>query len=366
MPKFSKFVKDNIVIVIAVAVVVIFVAGVSAYNFYSKGGSSLFGSLSANAAGNKAVNYINDNYLKTTGKAVFESSTPDSTMYLVKFKVTMQGKTQEDSAYVTKDGKYLFPQMQGVPIDLTQNVVDNTASSSGTGNQVTSCDKVKKSSSPLVEAFIVSSCPYGLQMQRVLANVVQNIPAAKNNIKIEYIGSVSNGKITSMHGDEEAQENLRQICIRQEQPALYWNYVSCYMKKTAGTMSNGMPIGDSKGCLASTGVNSANLNSCMSDASRGLKYAQVDFDAANKYNVSGSPTLIVGGDTVSEFGFGGRTADALKSIICCASSTKPSFCSQTLSKDTANTSFAATYATAAAAGGSASPASNTNCAPAAQ
>lgn len=359
MSKFSIFVKDNIVIVVAVAVVVVFVAGVSVYNLYSKGGSGLFGTLSADAAGNKAVNYINDNYLKTTGKAVFESASSDSTLYLVKFKVTMQGKTQEDSAYVTKDGKYLFPQMQGIPIDLTQSAA-TAASSSGGGNKATTAAALKKSDKPLVEAFIVSSCPYGLQMQRVLANVVQNIPAAKSNIKVEYIGSVSNGKITSMHGDEEAQENLRQICIRQEQPALYWNYVSCYMKKTAGTMSNGMPIGDSKGCVASTGVSQASLSGCMTDASRGLKYAQADFDLADKYGVSGSPTLIVGGDTVDEFSFGGRTADALKTIICDASNTKPSYCSQTLSKDSANTSFAATYSS----GSSATSASNTNCAPA--
>jgi hypothetical protein len=33
---------------------------------------------------------------------------------------------------------------------------------------------------------------------------------------------VKNGKIASMHGDEEAKENLRQICIREEQKDKYW------------------------------------------------------------------------------------------------------------------------------------------------
>lgn len=205
----------------------------------------------------------------------------------------------------------------------------------------------------MVEAFIVSSCPYGLQMQRVLSNVVQNIPAAKSNIKVEYMGSISNGKISSMHGDAEAQENLRQICIRQEQPALYWNYVACYIK-----------AGDSKGCLVSSGVNQASLTSCTTDASKGLKYAQADFDLSDKYGVSGSPTLVIGGDNVDEFGFGGRTADALKSVICCAFKTKPSFCSQTLSKDSAATSFSATYSQGTSGSSGNSGATGANCAPA--
>ena len=352
MSNFSKFVKDNIVIASAVAVVVVFVLGVSIYN-YIKGGGGVFGTVSAQTAGNKAVNYINDNYLKDTGKAVFESATSDSTLYLVKFKISVTGQaTQEDSAYVTKDGRYLFPQMQGIPIDLNQKVGGTTASASD-GSKVSTCDKVQKSDKPLVEAFVVSSCPFGLQMQRVLADVVQNIPAAKSNIKVEYFGSISNGKITSMHGDAEAQENLKQMCIRQEQPALYWNYIACYIK-----------AGDSKGCLASTGVNQASLTGCTTDASRGLKYAQADFALADKYGVSGSPTLIVSGDTVDEFGFGGRTSDALKSVICCSFKTKPSFCSQTLSKISAATSFSATYSQGTSGSSGNSGATGANCAPA--
>ena len=77
-----------------------------------------------------------------------------------------------------------------------------------------------------------------------------------------------------MHGPEEAQENLRQICIREEQPAKYWNYISCYMKKTTATAASGMPLGDSTGCQASTGVDTAKLNACVSDPSRGLAYAK--------------------------------------------------------------------------------------------
>jgi hypothetical protein len=171
-----------------------------------------------------------------------------------------------------------------------------------------------------------------LQMQRVLSEIVSKIPSLANNIKVEYMGAVENGKITSMHGDNEAQENLRQICIREEQASKYWDYTGCYIKK-----------GDSAGCLTSAGIDKAKLNSCMTDAGKGLAYAQIDFAASTKYKVTGSPTLILNGAQVSEFDFGGRTAQAVKTVICCGANQQPEVCSQQLSTTSAAVSFSETY-----------------------
>jgi len=206
-----------------------------------------------------------------------------------------------------------------------------------------------KAEKPALEAFVVSSCPYGLQMQRVLSEIIKNSPSFADNVKVEYIGAIQNGKITSMHGDNEAQENLRQICIRQEQPAKYWDYVSCYIK-----------AGDSVSCLTSAGIDQAKLNSCTTDPNKGLAYAQADFTEGAKYNVGGSPTLIINGVDYNtpqlpiEFAFGGRTAEAVKNIVCCGSAQAPGFCSQTLSTTSAATSFSQDYAGTAASNNAAS------------
>ena len=149
------------------------------------------------------------------------------------------------------------------------------------------------------------------------------------------MGDISNGEITAMHGDEEAQENLRQICIREEQPVKYWDYVSCQMK-----------AGDTTGCEAPTGVDSAKLAACVSTASRGLAYAQEDFDLNTKYSVTGSPTLILDESEISEFNFGGRSAEAVRTMVCAAFNSEPSFCATTLNEATAATSFSETYTSA--------------------
>ena len=131
------------------------------------------------------------------------------------------------------------------------------------------------------------------------------------------------------------------------------------MKKASGSLPNGMPLGDSTGCQASTGVDTAKLASCMSDKSRGLAYAQKDFALVTKYDVQSSPTLILNGAPIDEGSYGGRSSDGVKSMVCAGFTTKAGFCTTKLNTASAAVSFSATYASAS--GGAAA---NTNCAPA--
>ncbi|MFA5878192.1 MAG: hypothetical protein WC845_02380 [Candidatus Staskawiczbacteria bacterium] len=342
--KIGKFVKHNLALSIIIAVVIIAIIALSIYVFAFKGDIKVFGArnISLKAAGEKVVAYINSDILQGKGTATLTESSETNGLY--KLKLTLGDASQTAEAYVTKDGKFLFPIMTGYPIDL-----DATAGDPGNGNGGTpataSCDSVKKADKPVLEAFVVSQCPYGVQMQRVFAKAIEEAPALKDSLKIRYIGTIEGGKVIAMHGDAEAQENLRQICIRDEQASKYWKYISCYMK-----------AGDVEGCLTSTGIDKNKLAGCISTESRGLAYAKEDFDLTAQYSISGSPTMILGGDQISESGFGGRTADAAKSIVCCAFNSQPDFCSQTLSQDAAATSFSENYSS-----GSGAPNSGAGC-----
>jgi len=229
-------------------------------------------------------------------------------------EIELKVGNQKYTSYISRNGKFFF--ISGVKVDeLNKPVQSNTQKS-------LTCNDVQKVAKPDLTAFVVSNCPYGLQMQRVFKKAVAEIPDLVNYLNIKYIGSIENGKIKSMHGDEEAQENLRQICIREEQKSLYWPYVSCYMQ-----------AGKTEECLTSSGVNTSELNACINDANRGLQYAKKDFDFGNKFNAGGSPTLISNGkQVVSEFDFGGRNPNAIKQLICCGSSEKAVFCSNEISK----------------------------------
>lgn len=318
------------------AIAIIGIVVVAALVYFNDSGNSfnlpnVFGQSNDKIA-QEAIDYINDNGLSNTPASLVEVSEESG---LVKLKIKI-GSNEFDT-YVSKDGKLLFPQA----IEMVQAEEDTSpeANQNASTPGPTTVAEIQKTDNPMLEAYVVSRCPFGIQMQRAMAEAVKEAPAIAQYIKVRYMGDVSNGTVTSMHGDEEAQENLRQICIREEQPAKYWDYISCQMK-----------AGDTTGCEAPAGVNSANLNACVSTASRGLAYAQEDFDLNTKYNITGSPTLILGDAEISEFNFGGRSAEAVRTMVCGAFNSEPGFCAATLNTASAATSFSETYESSSGSG----------------
>ena len=293
----------------------------------------------------QAIEFINTNVLQGQTATLGEV---ENVSGVYKFKLTIGGSEYE--SYVTKDGKLLFT--SGIEMVAATGTKESTTTTTVSKQ---SCEDLTKVDQPIIEAFVVSKCPFGLQMQRILSEIVKNIPELAKYIRVEYMGEISNKKVSSMHGDEEAQENLRQVCIREEQPNKYWDYIACHIKK-----------GDVDLCLISANIDKNILTACINDINKGLAYIQKDFENQDKYNdtpeckkdptkcaVAGSPALILNGKEVSEFDFGGRTAEALKTVICCGFKTQPSFCSQKLTTNQAATSFSENYSS----GGSSSAAS---------
>jgi len=191
------------------------------------------------------------------------------------------------------------------------------------------CNEIKKQNQPLMQAFVVSYCPFGLQMQRILNGIVSKVPSLSKNIKVRYIIKIADGNMFSMHGQTESDENLRQICIREEQPDKYWNYFACFAN--AGNCSN---------CTTTTGVDKFMLDDCMANESRGFRYIMMDYNITRQLNITGSPTLVMNDEIVDEYDFGGRTEQAVKCLLCCGFSSKPDSCYMNLSTAPAKTGFA--------------------------
>lgn len=327
---------DKNTILIAIAIIAILITGVLIYA-NSNNGFSLSGLIgkSPKQVAEAAIKYINDNKMAETEATLVNYSEESGVV-----KITIKIGENEFPSYVSKDGRFLFAYE---PIDMKpEEKKADDGKKAGSENKT-----LEKADNAKLEAFVVSDCPYGLQMQRAMADAVKNAPELASNVIVRYIGSVSDGKIFSMHDPEangiEGKENLRQICLREEQPAKYWDYVSCYMKKATGKLENGMPIGDTTGCLVSTGVDTSKLNSCMSDSSKGLAYAKVDFDISDSYGVSGSPTLFLNGTKISESNYGGRSSDGVKSMVCAGSNKEGGYCANKLNTTAAAASFSETY-----------------------
>ena len=197
------------------------------------------------------------------------------------------------------------------------------------------CANMSKSEQPLLQAFVVSRCPFGLQMQRIMADIIMESGETDRYLKVRYIGSVDeeNNTIRAMHGEVEAQENLLQICIREEQPERYWDYLRCYMKE-----------GKTAECLTSVQIDVDELNACTNTSTRGLAYAREDFELAGEFKITGSPTMLMNNEIVKESNFAtnttnARSSEAVKELLCCGFIKEPSFCSMRLNESRSATMF---------------------------
>lgn len=295
-------------------------------------GSACMVPISTDEIKEKVKYFIDESFLKSRGYElkINKVESYNDYLYFIDAEVSSdEGSMPAGSIYATKDGEKIII---GPLYDLNEPLKFEQPTPE---TEALTCEDINKSDSPVLEAYVVSYCPYGLQMLRIINEFPGELQAY---VKIRYIGSVVDDKVMSMHGEREATENLRQICIREEQSDKYWAYIGCFIKS-----------GDTNTCLEEAGIDKDSLNACMEDSERGIKYASEDFELADQYGVGGSPTLILNGTTVNEAGFASglkknmRSAELVKSILCCAFNTQPEACSTKLPEESAATGFSEQY-----------------------
>lgn len=274
--------------------------------------------VSQETAGEKAAEYITGNFLGAQGMtAEVAEVAKEGGYYAVNINI-MQGGSKKDEAivYVSKDGKSLFI---GSAYDMTEKL------SPITGATTAAVPEVPKSDKPVVELFIMSYCPYGLQMQKGFLPVMK-LFGDKIEASVKWVHYI-------MHGEKEATENTRQYCIQEEQQDKYFDYANCFV--LAGEVDK---------CLGEARIDRTKLTKCMNRVTEEFKVAEdiasgeqfpkykVTMEESQGYGVQGSPAIVINGKMVSI----GRDAESIKKAICAAFNTEPSECEETL--DTASPS----------------------------
>lgn len=262
---------------------------------------SPFGLSQKNAAA-KAESFVNTDLLSGQGGATVKVVGSVGNLY--KLQIAYQGRNID--SYMTKDGKLFFPQV----FEMSTTTVAGAVK--GDTEQQAPVAEAPKSDKPSVELFVMSYCPYGTQIEKGIIPVVQAL-GSKIDFKLKFVSY-------TMHGDKENQENLRQYCIDKTQNTKLLSYMTCFLKAS-----------DATGCLKSTGIDSAKVQSCMDSTAKTNQVTGTDFSVQKadneKYGVQGSPTLVINGATIQS----GRDSATLLKTICGAFNNAPSECSKQLS-----------------------------------
>lgn len=226
--------------------------------------------------------------------------------------------------------KYSFEQ---TICDLTENedVCKMAAEDKPDEPETPPAPEVPKTDKPKVEVFIMSYCPFGLQMEKAVVPVMETL-GNKADIEVKWVSYL-------MHGEKERDENTRQYCIQKEEPEKFTEYFRCFA-----------PEGDWEGCIDSVGIDSAKIDACVEATNqeynimddfenpegRYPKY-MVHGDENTEYGVRGSPTTVINGVVASV----SRSQQAVLEAVCNAFNEPPEECSTKLNTNAEQPSLGA-------------------------
>lgn len=265
--------------------------------------------------------FVNENLMPAGSSVTIDEIVREGSLYKVNINL---GEGQMVESYLTLDGKTFFP--QGFPtLEEAEEV---------TGATPVAADNVIKSDKPKVELFVMSHCPYGLQMEKGILPVINTLKD-KIDFELKFVDY-------AMHGEKELQEQLSQYCIQKNSPEKLNTYLSCFLGS-----------GESDTCLAQVGLNKdkGDLKDCIAETDEeykttynfenNLNYSgQFPEFAINKednvkYNVAGSPTLIINEGEVNSK----RDSASLLATVCSAFNEAPEECNTSLPSSSPSAGF---------------------------
>ena len=147
---------------------------------------------------------------------------------------------------------------------------------------------------PQVELFVMSFCPFGVQAEEELLPFIAKYGDAVD-FNLRFIANLVEEadsdklKFTSLHGEVEVIENLRQIAVSQLYPDRFFDYLLCRAKHLESAWTR---------CAEKVGLDIDRVNQEM-ESERTKRLFAVDIQRSNALGIKSSPTLVVDGKVIS-------------------------------------------------------------------
>ncbi len=274
--------------------------------------------MSANDAGNKVVDFINNNLVKEGTSASLVSVEDFDGLY----KVITSYIGQEIPVYVTKDGHYLF---------LSQPIETNMTIPKPQNQQQQSKFDAPDREKANIKFFVMAFCPFGNQAENGLGPVYKlledKVEWEPHYVIYSNYGGYpdycldKNETYCSMHGIQELHEDERELCIwKYYNHGTWWDFVLDINKNCNAQNADTCwkPIAEKYG------IDVTQVEQCVEQEGKDLLDAELKLD--EKYSVSGSPTVFINDKQYS----GARTPEAYKEAICSGFINPPAECNETL------------------------------------
>ncbi|MEM3473346.1 MAG: hypothetical protein QW735_01950 [archaeon] len=130
-----------------------------------------------------------------------------------------------------------------------------------------------------LKLFVMAYCPYGNMAEDSLKEIVSSFKEL--DIEIHYIVSKEGTSFSSLHGDEELKEDMRQLCIKKYYPEKLLNYIWCVNENYT----------DYGKCMRNLSISESKIQACLN--SEGNSLLDEDYKLTLDLGVMASPTFLL-------------------------------------------------------------------------
>ncbi len=146
-----------------------------------------------------------------------------------------------------------------------------------------------------LDLFVMSKCPYGTKAETQIFNLVSQHPelTQKIDIEIHYILNYDkkSNNFTSLHGQNEVDEDIRQMLIHKYYPDKFW----CYLSSKNSHFGDTLWTDDAEIC----GIGVKKINKYMKR--KGYDLAIEEAHLADSLNVNASPSIFLDGVKIRDW-----------------------------------------------------------------
>jgi len=328
----TKIALPYVIFAIIVIALIVFFIGFFSANLFSNANNNVQSNAQSNnelkqSIANKTIDFINRNFLSAQGLEAKLASIEEigSSLYLLNVDIYEgTNKAQSVQVYVTSDGKNL---VLGNILDLSKDIP----------KQQEQTFKPSQTAKPDVLLFTMSFCPYGSQAEDNIFPVIKLLKE-KINFEPHYVIYSNYGgypaycldeqqKYCSLHGVNELKQDIRELCVFNQNKEKYFEFVSAINKNCS--LNNIESCWEEQAKALNLDVNS--INDCFETQKIDLLEKEIKLNS--KYNVRGSPTLLINESNYD----GDRSSNGFLQAICSAFTEKPAECGQQLSSSTTTT-----------------------------
>ncbi len=211
--------------------------------------------------------------------------------------------------------KVLFPVVL-VAFSACQNQGGSDHAGGGDGTAKTEAKTAgSKAAAPTLEMYVMSQCPFGVQVVNAIAPVKEQLGDGLN-LKIGYIGNGSAGNFQSLHGPSEVKGNIAQLCAIKQSPDKALKLMVCQNKNMRAVDTNW------KECAGEAGLDAAGLETCI-NGDEGAQLLTASFAEAQQKGANGSPTMFLNG---KPYEGGRKPRDFLKAVCGATTGDQPAPC----------------------------------------